>query len=543
MTIHPQTRKPDAGRRPATVIALTLAFMLAACGGDDGGGGGGGGGTVVVGMRTDFGGFNPITNSDQYTDEIIKYALFTPLVQYDANLGVRPWLAESWQEEGDTAVVFRLRSDVKWHDGQPVTADDVKFTFDLAKDSAAASPLVGAIFLAEVESATVVDPQTIRFDYARPHAQALEDFWWAPVPRHLLQETAPADLRNADYNRNPVGSGPYRFVEWTANQRLVLEPNPEFPEALGGPGAADRVVFRIVPEPATLLTELMTGGVHVDIPLEPDQIADLENNDQFEVHAFPGRTVYYIGWNNRREPFTSPEVRRAMTMAIDRQEIIDALLSGYGEPAVSPVPPYSPMYPDGFTGISHDPAQARQLLQAAGWSDSDGDRILDKGGRPFRFTLMTSDRPLNRAVAEVVQSQLREVGVDAQIRVLEFQTLLAQHKARDFDAVFANWVLDNFQMAAAPSALFHSRFATQPQTANRSAVADPELDRLIDAVGGSADGATTAANWRAFHERLDQVQPFTFMFWLQETAASSAAVDGVEMDQRGELASIAEWSL
>ena len=98
-------------------------------------------------------------------------------------------------------------------------------------------------------------------------------------------------------------------------------------------------------------------------------------------------------------------------------------------------------------------------------------------------------------------------------------------------------------MAAAPSALFHSRFATQPQTANRSAVADPELDRLIDAVGVSGDEATTSRNWRAFHERLAQVQPFTFMFWLQETAASSTSVNGVEMDQRGELASIAEWSL
>ena len=497
---------------------------------------------MVVGMRTDFGGFNSITNSDQYTDEIIKYALFTPLVQYDESLGVRPWLAESWQMEGDTAVVFSLRSDVRWHDGQPVTAEDVKFTFDLAKDSTTAS-LIGSVYLVEVESATVVDPQTIRFDFTRPHAQALEDFWWAPMPRHLLQDVASADLRNADFNRNPVGSGPYRFVEWEANQRLVLEPNPDFPEALGGPGAADRIVFRIVPEPATLLTELMTGGVHVDIPLEPDQVAEVEGNDDLRVHAFPGRTVYYIGWNNRREPFTSPEVRRAMTMAINRQEIIDALLAGYGDPAVSPVPPYSPMYPEGFSGLEHSPDQARQLLASAGWRDSDNDGILDRNGRPFTFTLITSDRPLNRSVAEVVQSQLRAVGVDAQIRVLEFQTMLGLHKARDFDAVFSNWVLDNFQMAAAPNALFHSSFADAPQTANRSAVSDPGLDRMIEAVGVAADEQTARQNWQQFHQRLQEVQPFTFMFWIQELAASQAPVEGVDMDQRGELASIKDWSL
>lgn len=523
----------------STVATLLLTAIAAACGGD--GGGVGGGGTVVVGMRTDFGGFNSITNTDQYTDEIIKYALFTPLVQYDENLGVEPWLAESWEMDGDTAVVFTLRDDVTWHDGRPVTAEDVKFTFDLAKDSSTAS-LIGSVYLGEVATAQVIDQRTIRFGFARPHAQALEDFWWAPMPKHLLEGVTPGDMRNAEFNRAPVGSGPYRFVDWQANQRLVLEPYAEFPEALGGPPQASRIVFRIVPEPATLLTELMTGGVHVDIPLEPDQAGDVEGNDDLELHAFPGRTVYYIGWNNQREPFTSADVRRAMTLAIDRQEIIDALLSGYGDPAVSPVPPYSPMYPDGFEPLQHSTEEASRLLASAGWRDSDGDGILDKDGRPFTFTLITSDRPLNRSVAEVVQSQLREVGVDAQIRVLEFQTMLGLHKARDFDAVFSNWVLDNFQMAAAPNALFHSSFAEAPQTANRSAVADAELDRLIEAVGSTTDDESARRDWQAFHERLQAVQPFTFMFWLKELAASQN-VAGVDMDQRGELASIRDWRL
>jgi peptide/nickel transport system substrate-binding protein len=548
MTTPLLTLKPDAGRRTpkrrrgSWLVAMTLAMTSVACGGDGGDGGGGAGGTVVVGKRTDFSGFNTITNSDQYTDEVIKYALFTPLVQYDAELGVRPWLAESWDLEGDTAVVFHLRNDVKWHDGQPVTAEDVKYTFDVSKDSTSASN-TGAVFLGNVASATVVDPQTIRFSFTKPHPQALEDFWWAPMPKHLLQNVSPADMRNAEYNRNPVGSGPYKFVEWQPNQRLVLESNPDFPEALGGPGAAQRIVFRVIPEPATLLTEMMTGGVHVNIDLEPDQVREIEGNDQFRVHAFPGRTVYFIGWNNTRAPFDSPEVRRAMTLAIDRQEIIDALVSGYGDPAVSPVPPYSPVFPDGVQALPHDPAQARQILESAGWRDSDGDGILDRNGQPFRFTLSTSDRPRNRAIVEAIQSQLREVGVDAQIETLEFQTLLAQHRSRDFDAIFTNWVLDNFQMAAAPFALFHSSLATAPGTTNRSAVADPQLDRALDAISSSTDDATAASNWRAFHERLQALQPFTFMFWLQETAASSAQVEGVEMDQRGELASIADWTL
>src|SRR5690606_37343667 len=173
--------------RAAAAAALLL---VTACGGGDGSGGAGG--TIVVGMRSDFGGFNPITSDALYSMELMNYALFTPLIQYDENLQPRPWLAESWVEEGDTAVVFRLRTDVTWHDGQRVTAEDVKFTFDRARLPESAS-LIGSAFLSNVESATVIDSFTIRFDYARPHAQALEDFWWAPAPKHLLEGIAPAD--------------------------------------------------------------------------------------------------------------------------------------------------------------------------------------------------------------------------------------------------------------------------------------------------------------------------------------------------------------
>src|SRR5690606_21170925 len=152
----------------------------------DGGSGGGDGATVIVGMRSDFGSFNPVTSSGQYDLEVMNHALFTPLVQYDENLDVVPHLAESRELIGDTGVTLRRRRDVRWHDGQPVTARDVEFTFNLAKNEQTAS-LLGSAFLADVASAEVVDDYTITFHFVRPHAQALEDFWWPPLPRHLLE--------------------------------------------------------------------------------------------------------------------------------------------------------------------------------------------------------------------------------------------------------------------------------------------------------------------------------------------------------------------
>jgi peptide/nickel transport system substrate-binding protein len=536
-------------RRAALLAVPTLLLALAGCRSDAGPSDGAvagpptPGGTVVVGVRTDFGGFNPITNNDQYTDEVIKYALFTPLVRYDEKLEVEPYLAESWELQGDTGVVFHLRRDVKWHDGEPLTAEDVKFTFDLAKDPSTAS-LIGSAYLGEVESAEVLDSHTIRFDFVRPHAQALEDFWWAPVPKHLLAGVGVTELRNAAFNREPIGSGPYRFVEWRANDRVVLERNPDFPAALGGPPHLDRVVFRIIPEPATMLTELMTGGIQVDIPVAPAQVAQIEGGRDLSLFTFPSRTIYYLGWNLRRAPFDRLEVRQALAHAINRQEIIDALLHGYGMPAASPIPPLSPLYPREIEPAAYDPAAAEALLDAAGWSarNSDGIRV-NAAGEPLRFQLMVSDDPLNRAVVEVVQAQLRQVGVAARIQVLEFQTMLAQHRGRDFDAVFHNWVLDNFQVASAPTALFHSRWAAVPGSANRSSYTNPKADALLEAGASATDPTKGREIWTEFVELLRDEQPMTFLFWKDELAAAHGRVQGMTMDPRGKLVGIAGWWL
>lgn len=529
---------PRAARARNALLIAAAAATAAACNGDAGARGG----TVVVGVRSDFGGFNPITSSAAYDIELNNYALFTPLVQYDDNLGVRPYLAESWEMQDDTAVVFRLRTDVVWHDGQPVTAHDVEFTFNRAKDPASAS-LLATAFLASVESAHVIDDHTIAFRFSRPHAQALEDFWWAPAPRHLLENVSAAEMRNAPFNRQPVGSGPFLFQQWRANEQLVLVRNPAFPEGLGGPAAADRMVFRVLPEASTQMTELITGTLHVNLPLLPDQVRQIRDDPDLELHSFPGRTVYFIGWNNEREPFVDPNVRRALALAINRREIVDALLYGEGEIATSPIPTWHRLYP-GVEPIAHDPQEAARLLDAAGWQDRNGDGIRENTqGRRLAFTMMSSDDALRRSVVEVVQNQLRRIGADVQIQVLEFQTMRQRHIDRDYDAVFTNWVLDNFQVAAAPMSLLHSSQADIAGSANRSSVRIPELDAAMERAAATTDEGAARDAWREFTTILQQRQPVTFMFWLNELAASRSNVYGVVMDPRGELQSVAEWTV
>lgn len=523
------------------------ALLLAACGGGEGGGAGKqgasagppqAGGMAVVAVTSDFQAFNPVVNTHSTTDDVIRFMLFTPLIQYDARLTPQPWLAQSW-DMTDTAVTFHLRNDVKWHDGQPVTAADVKFTFDLAKDTTTAS-LIGSAYLGMVKSATVVDPYTIRFAFTAPHAQAIDDFWWAPVPQHLLKDTPPAQMAQAAYNRAPVGSGPFRFGAWKANETLTLEANPAFPAALGGRPKLDRVVFRIIPEATTMVTELVNGTTDViGWTLQPDQAVQVQAQPQLTLNHFPSREFTYVAWNGTRPPFNDPAVRRAMGMAIDRASIIKGLMRGFAVPATGMVPSWSPMYTE-IPALPFDAAQARAALAQAGWRDTNGDGIVEKDGKPLHFTLMVnSANRLHQDMAQVLQQEMKAVGAQVDVRTQEFQTMLRQYKARDYDAVIANWSLDTFKVD--PTPLFSCAQAHVPNSSNRTGYCNPQADALMEQGLRSTDAARARQTWEQYFRLIQQDQPLTFLFWSEDMAGVGPRLQGVVMDARSKLADVKDW--
>lgn len=531
------------------LLPAIAAATLAACGGGDGGGGGQGkageqggtpveGGTAAIAMLADFQAFNPVTNTHLTSDDVIKHMLFTPLIQYDSALQPVPWLAERW-ELTDTSVTFFLRRDVTWHDGRPVTAEDVKFTFDLAKDSATAS-LLGSAYMNMVREATVVDPHTVRFSFTAPHAQALDGFWWPPLPRHLLQNVPPAELSRHAFNRQPVGSGPFKFVEWRPNQSVTFEANPQFPAALGGRPNLDRVVFRVVPEATTMVTELVNGTADmIGYTLLPDQAAQIRNQSGVELRHYPSREFTFFAWNHTRPLFSDARVRRAMTLAINRQQIIDGLLQGFGVPATGIIPSWSPMYTE-LQPLPYDADQARQLLQQAGWADANGDGILDKGGQPLRFVLtINSANRLHADIAQVVQRQLRQVGVDVQIQPQEFQSMLQRYKAREYDAVLANWSLDTFKVD--PTPLFSCAEARVQNSANRTGYCNPRGDQLMQQGLRTTDAAQAKQIWAQYSQLIQQDQPVTFLYWIEDMAGVGPRLRNVETDARSKIVNIRDW--
>jgi len=505
------------------------------------------GGTAVVGSIGEIAdGMNALVSSDYTASQHQTFVHLMTLIRFDENLEPRPYLAESWEmDEGTTTLTFRLRDDVHWHDGTPTTAHDVAFTYLRAVDPETAFP--NAAYWTYYDrgpgGVEVVDDHTVRF-HMEPHAEPL-DPWrsTAIMPRHLLEDVPPSQLRQHPFgSRCPVGNGPFVFQEHRADASWTFARNPAFPQGLGGPPYLDRYVYRIIPEQTTLLTELLTENVDFYVGPAPDQVPQIQGAPHLEFREFTFRAYTFVGWNARRPQLEDARVRRAITLGTNREEIVQALLRGYGEIANAGVPPFHWAYYEGVRdSLRHDPDRARALLDEAGWVDRSGNGIRQNAdGLPLEISIKYNlGNQQRQDIAEIMQSQLREIGIAVRPQVVEWATLLNQINTpdvRDFDGVVIGWVTD---FKVDDHDLFHSSKVDQPY--GWSGTVDPELDRLLDTLQVVVDRDEAAELWREYQYRLVQVQPYTYFYFPQRLAGLNRRLQGVELDARGEWQSIRDW--
>lgn len=527
-------------------ILIALALAVAACadrGSDQDGTAPDGepvqGGTVVIASASDLGPLNPLVSADKYGQEVLRYLLFVPLLRYDSAIDYVPALAESFEMLGDTGVVLHLRRDVHWQDGPPTTSADVVFTYERAKDPATGFPSSG--YLSSWTGVEAVDSYTVRFSFT-PHADPLAALPYLPiVPKHLLDSIPSARIGQAAFSYAPVGNGPFRLVEYRANDRWVFAANDDFPEGLGGRPNVDRVVYRLIPEPAAQLTELRTGTIDMALAPPSAEFFRLDSLPNIRSIRRPSKMTALLGWNNRRAPLDDPRVRKALTMAIDRNELL-ALRNGFGVLAAGPIPPFHWAYPDNVEPLPFAPDSARALFAEAGIIDRNGDGTLElANGDEFAIVIkVPAQNDFNRNIAELVRGQLARSGVDVQIEMVEYNTL-AQNimTVRDFDAVVLGWN-DDFRLNLRDT--FHS--------ANRedgiyqfAGYANATVDSLIEAI-------ETAPNREAARPMFEQVQrimrdeqPWTFLYYYDDLLAVNERVRGMQMDIRGVFLTIGDWWL
>jgi peptide/nickel transport system substrate-binding protein len=476
-----------------------MAALMAACGS----GAARRGRTVVYASGADLQSVNPLITVHPFAKQVERYVLLTTLVRYDSALVARPYLARTWTWSDDhKTLVFRLQPGVRWHDGAVTTARDVAWTLSAARDPATGYPRLNdfadVAFVNDPNDSTVV----VRFNHTQ---SVIPDVFTdlAILPARLLDSVPRAELRRAAWNERPVGNGPFRFVTHEPNRRWVFAANPDFPPALGGPPALDRFIVVVVDEPTTKLAALASGDVDF-AGIQPAHAAFVRKNPQLTVLDYPLIFPYGIVFNMRRPPFDDPRVRLAVALAIDRQEIVDGYLYGFGSAADGPVPPGVP----GFVpvrALAANPDSARRLL----------------GGRRIAFELLavgSGEAPLE----QMIQARLGAVGFDVSIRQLELTAFLARVSATRHD--FTAAVLGT-------SGDLGLGYLTQLADLAGLRVAAPPARRALPAPPDPAQ------EQRLFRDSL----PVAFLYQARGVQGMNRRVSGVRMDLRGELPSVASW--
>lgn len=527
------------------VLCSAAVLFLAACGDREQAGGERDpnaryGGTLVVAGSNDLDAANILVSGERYTKDILRNVLFMTLVRYDSALAYTPYLAERWEMQGDTGVVFHLRDDVYWHDSVRTTAYDVAFTYERAKDPETGFSDAG--YFEHWTGVEVRDSFTIRFRF-EPHADPLASWVFTPiVPRHLLSDVPSAQMRQAPFNKQPVGNGPFRFVEYRPGDRWVFAANAAFPEELGGRPYLDRLIWRVIPERTAQITELETGTVDLIVNAGADNFARLDSLPDIRGIIRPSWNYAAIFWNSRRPPFGDARVRRALSLAIDRGEILAVLRGGRGELLTSPIPPQHWSHNPEVEPLPFDTAQAARLLDEAGITDRNGDGTRDlPNGRPFRFALkIPANNEFNRDAAVMIQSDLASVGVDMQVAPTEFGTLVADLSTpeRRFDGALMGWSSD-FRVNLRD--VYHTQALDgQFQAASYS---NPQVDSIIDRTTLIVDREEARPLWHRLQAILQQDQPWTYLWTQPDLLAARERMRGMDADVRGVFTSVRDWWL
>lgn len=489
---------------------------------------------MIYASGADLQSINPLVTVHPLAKSVQNHVLFLTLAGYDSALQPVPRLARAWRWNADrTELTLELRRDVRWHDGPLTTSRDVAWTLDMARAPEVAYPR--ARDLAQVADVGTPDSFTVRVRFARPQPtfpDVLTDL--AVLPARHFAGLEPAGVRTAPFNAQPVGNGPFRFVEHHPNQRWVFRRVAAFPAALDVP-ALERFVIVVVNEPATKLAALTSGELDF-AGISPAHASFVRADARLRVIDYPVMLVYAIVWNLRRPPFDDAIVRRALTMAIDRRLIVDAYLYRFGAVAAGPVPPEHPWY-EPVAPLPYDPSGAAALLDDAGWRPG-ADGVRARRGRRLAVELLTVGSG-DMALEQMLQAQLAAVGAAARIRQLELSTFLAvaQGDRRDFDALVTG--IPGDLALGYVAALFAGEGGPLAYAGYR----DAAFDRAVARAEGAESEAELRAAWREAQRLLAADHPVTWLYHARGVQGANRRVQDAAPDLRGELAGIATWRL
>nr|WP_253286679.1 glutathione ABC transporter substrate-binding protein [Virgibacillus sp. MSJ-26] len=480
------------------------------------------GGDLVIASSADAVSLDPAGSNDVPSSNVAEN-IYESLVKQNMDMELEPSLATEWDAIEDDVWEFKLREDIKFHDGTDFNAEVVKANIERVLDEEVGSPRA---FLYEmVSDIEVVDDYTVRF---------VTEYPFAPLPAHLAHSggaMVSLDLIEEDYEamengeepgsvitENPVGTGFFKFEEWQPGDYVRLVKNEDYWDE---PANLDSVTFKVVDEDQTRVAELLTGDSHIIDPLSPSDVAQIEGEEAVDPARQASVSLSYIGFNADKEPFDDPKVRQAINMAIDKSEIIDGIYDGAGIPAVGPLAPDVFGYDPDAESLDYDPEKAKELLAEAGYEDG------------FSTTIWTNDSRERIDAATNVQAQLKEFGIEVEVEILEWGAYLEQTANGEHEMFVLGWSTVTGDADYGLYALFHSNNFGDP--GNRTFTDEPELDDLLDEARQEPDPDKREELYSEIQELLAENAPMLYLHHQEYILGVSDNVQGLEQLPTGVL--------
>lgn len=483
------------------------------------------GGTYTEGVAGRPNAINPIFSQYNDVDRDIASLVFNGLTRSDENGVLQPDLATSWSISPDGLIyTFTLRSNVRWHDGVPFTADDVLYTLHSIQDPASKSPPDLAGFWRTV-AITVVDPMTIRFQLTQPYAPFLDYTTIGILPAHLLKDIAPADLFQNPFNRRPIGTGPFMISEMTMDH-ATLDANPAY---YGARPYLGRILFKFYSDSESVMAAYTRGeveGIASILPADLPKARALDNLTLYNARL-AGYSLIYL--NLSKAPFQDKSVRQALLYAIDRQHLVNDILQGQGLLAASPIEPGTWAYDNAVPQYPFDVDKAKQLLDAAGWKDA-GDGVRRKDQNVLSFTLITNDDPVRVAMANEIVKEWQAIGVKAVAQSVPTSLLVTNVlRPRQFDAVLYEWrtlsndpdQYENWHQTQIPGPTSSGQ--------NYSGLNDNDISAALETARKTSDQGQRAVLYQKFQELFADRVPALLLYYPVYTYGIDQRVRGVQL--------------
>jgi len=546
--------------KPVFFLLIIIFLLIASCDGQKSSTNN----RLVIGIESDIQTFNPMFAYNVIEGHLVDLLYLKPAMEiWNDSIGIiefEPMLAEKWEWNKDsTSITLYLRDNIYWSDKKPITVDDVVFSFEIYSDPKVDSRFLGQFYnfhtidgllIDSEKTFEVISPNILKINFLKNALPTLLNINLDIIPKHIWSKIPKEEIATAKENFEPVTSGPFKLSQW--NRMSTIHLDIDSSSFLFSPDNINRIIFKVIPDYKSRIYQLKTGEIDLVENIKHEDLSELNADSELKTISLRGREYDYIGWNhvdpeafqqNQIIPnkyFSSPQIRKALTYAIHRQEIVNSYLSEYGEVCKGPVSPMFKIYfDDSLEMDEYNPSKAREILKENGWVDSDNDGIVEKDDVEFKIELYTnSGNPRREYVATIVKNNLLAIGIDANIQILESGAFIDKLMKRNFDAWISGWTIP------VPIDLYPFWYSDiEIGIFNFSTYQNKETDEILDSLALKLTEAKKVTLYKKLQRIFYDDEPVTFLYWFDNIITYNRRISKIKFSQLGLVNNAWEWQV